>query len=144
MLEKGELDFAIRMYNNRTLPEGYHTVHLDDVKLLAVTSSLNLDKEARDLPIFFFDGLDEVILSTHFEHSQKVPDATTALSILRVKPGVAIIPESMHEQGEHQPIAINGANHLLIRRVLLWYQNLQLNPEKRFIISNLMSLLQSN
>ncbi|MGF1736927.1 LysR family transcriptional regulator [Photobacterium satsumensis] len=151
LLEKGTIDIALRLYQNRDLPEEFHPQHIDNVTMCCVMNSdvsaqlpaTRGYSELRKLPMVSYPDLDIVMRTDRFELVQQTFSPQSALEIIRHKPSWGVVPRKMlnNEYSGYQAFNIDTDDPLCVRRITLWHHNESFGKAKQWLISELTTLL---
>lgn len=151
LLESNQIDMAIRLYQNRDLPEDFHIVHLDNIAMSAVInnqisgqlSPARLHTELRKIPLITYVDADRILRTDRFELVQMTTSPHCALSIVKRKPSWGIFPASLvgKESDEYQRISIDTEQPLYARRIAVWHHNEGFGSVKQWLVAQLPTIL---
>lgn len=156
LLEQGVIDIAIRLYQNRDLPEDFHPKHIDNVTMCSVLnqkassllntsnlSNVRFHSELRKLPLVGYPDLDIVLRTDRFELVQQAFSPQSALAIIRQKPSWGIFPQKLlsSQDNTYQMFSIDTDAPLYARRIAVWHHNQSFGKAKQWLISELATLL---
>ena len=151
LLEQGLIDIALRLYQNRDLPEDFHPKHIDNVTMIGVINSATssplpptrLHSELRKLPLISYPDINIVMRTDRFELVQQTFSPLSALAIIQRKPAWGVFPRKLlSDQGiGYQQFNIDTNAPLYARRIAVWHHNQRFGKAKQWLISALANLL---
>ncbi|MBY5945637.1 LysR family transcriptional regulator [Photobacterium rosenbergii] len=156
LLEQGQVDIAIRLYQNRDLPEDFHPKHIDNVTMSSVInceasstlatskmSTVRLHSELRKISLVSYPDLNIVLRTDRFELVQQTFSPSSALAIIRQKPSWGIFPQKLlsEQDSTYRIFNIDTDAPLYARRIAIWHHNQSFGKAKQWLISELATLL---
>ncbi|GAM75377.1 transcriptional regulator [Vibrio ishigakensis] len=151
LLANGELDLALRMYQNRDLPEDFHPKHIDNIAMTCVVNSefgaennlTHHHADLRKLPLIVYPGLESVIRTDRFELTQSTFSPSASLEIIKQKPSWGVFPQKLIDNNEtkYKQTNIDTKAPLYSRRVLIWHHKASFGSAKQWLISEIGPLL---
>ncbi|WP_087022245.1 LysR family transcriptional regulator [Thaumasiovibrio subtropicus] len=151
LLEAGTIDIALRLFQNRDLPEVFHPQHVDNVTLVSVMHrdtaeshpTQRLHSELRKVPLIAYPDLDKVVRTDRFENVQQVFSPEAALEIVSQKAAWSIFPLQLisPESERYIQVSLDTNAPMYGRRILIWHHSHRFGKAQRWLANQLTSLL---